>query len=207
VGQHCLPLFSFAPQDEHERLMAIYAAAVYERGYAATRLSDIADLAGVPLEVVTARWPSEAECLLDTVAVWTRQLFRQMAAAFMDAAAEPGEAMHQALERMVTEMVHAPEMVHLSVVELPRLGPLVYERRRRMLDLFCDFLRPGFALRGLSLPDPEIVSLCIGGGLWRIVRQRAIERRLHELPEVLPAISYVCVSTFFDTERARAHGR
>ncbi len=71
-----------------------------------------------------------------------------------------------------------------------------------MLDLFSDFLQPGFAARGLALPNPEIVSLCLTGAVWRIVRQHAIDRRLQQLPEALPAISYVVLSTFFGAEKA-----
>jgi hypothetical protein len=98
----------------------------------------------------------------------------------------------------------------MSTVELPRLGPLVRDRHHRMLDLFADFLAPGFTARGVALPDPQIVSLCITGGLWRIVRQHAIDQRLQELPDSLPAISYVVLSTFFGTAEAlrvskRAH--
>jgi AcrR family transcriptional regulator len=183
--------------------MAAFATVAYERGYGATHLSDVAERAGVPLATVAAHWPSEVDCLLDTVAAFTRRLFARTADAFMDAADDPAVALHHALATMLVDMARAPEMVHLSVVELPRLGPLVRDRHRRMLDLFCDFLRPGFAARDLPAPTPEIVLLCLGGGLWRIVRRHAIERRLHELPDVLPAVSYVCLSTFFGVEEAR----
>jgi AcrR family transcriptional regulator len=204
MGRPGLPMSSFVPpQDEREQLMAAFAATAYERGYAATRLSDVAQRAGVPFAVVTARWPTEVDCLLDTVATSTRQLFGRMVEAFMAASGDPAEALHEALGRLLRDMAETPEMVHLSVVELPGLGPLVRERHRRMLELFCDVLGPGFAARGTALPNPEIVALCIGGGVWRMIRRRAIERRTHELPDALAAISYVCLSTFFGTDEAR----
>ena len=197
-----LPTSSFAPQDEREQLMAAFALMAYERGYGATRLADVADRAGIPVASAQAHWTSEVDCLLETAAASTRRLFARVADVFMGAADDPAFAMHAALGAMLRAMADAPELVHLSVVELSGLGPLVRERQRRMLDLFSDFLGPGFAARGLALPDREIVSLAIGGGIWRIVRRYALQRRLHDLPEALGAISYVCVSTFFGTDAA-----
>jgi hypothetical protein len=103
---------------------------------------------------------------------------------------------------MLYDMAAAPEMTYLSVVELPRLGPLVHMRQKSMLDLFCEFLGPGFAAMGRPAPDPATIAICLGGGIWEVVRDHAMRRCLHELPDALPAISYVCVCTFFGVEEA-----
>jgi hypothetical protein len=152
--------------------------------------------------------PGEIDRVLDSVAAFTRQLFARTADVFMDAAGDPAQALHEALDSLLRDLAAAPEMTYMSTVELPRLGPLVRDRHRRMLDLFSDFLQPGLAARGVTLSNPEIVSLCLTGAVWRIVRQHAIEQRLQQLPEALPAISYVCLSTLFDpTEALRVTGR
>jgi AcrR family transcriptional regulator len=197
-----LPLSSFAPQDEREELMAAFAAAVYERGLALTCLGEVARRAGVPLEDVKAHWPTPIDCLLDTVAASTQQLFGRVAGAFMEAGDDGPLALHRALGAMLYDLAEAPEMTYLSVVELPRLGPLVYERQDRMLDLFCELLDGGFAALDEAPPSREIVSLCIGGGLWEVIYRHAAQHTLHELPEALPALSYVCVSTFFGVDEA-----
>lgn len=169
-------------------------------------------LHGLPLSSVAPLPPSEIDRVLDSVAAFTRRLFARTAEVFMDGADDPAQALHEALDSLLRDLAAAPEMTYMSTVELPRLGPLVRDRHHRMLDLFSDFLQPGFTARGVALPNPEIVSLCITGGLWRIVRQHAIDRRLQELPDSLPAISYVVLSTFFGpaealriTDRRRVH--
>jgi hypothetical protein len=159
-------------------------------------------LDGLPLSSVAPLPAGEIDRVLDSVAAFTRRLFLRTAEVFMDAADDPAQALHNALDSLLRDLAASPEMTYMSVVELPRLGPLVRDRHHQMLDLFGDFLQPGFAARGVALPSPEIVSLCITGGLWRIVRQHAIERRLQELPHSLPAISYVVLSTFFGIEEA-----
>jgi hypothetical protein len=165
-------------------------------------------LHGLPSSSVTPLPPGEIDRVLDSVATFTRRLYTHTAEVFMDGSHDPAQALHQALDSLLRDLAAAPEMTYVSTVELPALGPLVTDRHHRMLDLFCDFLQPGFTARSVTLPNPEIVSLCITGGLWRIVRQHAIERRLQELPESLPAISYVVLSTLFGVEEAlRVSGR
>jgi AcrR family transcriptional regulator len=202
MGVGGLPLSSFSPQDEREELMAVFAAAVYERGLPLTCLAEVARRADVRLADVHAHWPTPIDCLLDTVAAATRQLFNRVATAFMEVDGDGPLAMHRALAAMLYDLSDAPEMTYLSVIELPRLGPLVYARQDRMLDLFYELLAPGFAALDEPPPSREVVALCIGGGLWESVYRHAAQRTLHELPDTLPAISYVCVSTFFGTDEA-----
>jgi AcrR family transcriptional regulator len=182
--------------------MATFAAVVYEQGYASTRLVDVAERAGVPLEIVEGFWHSEAECLLDTVQAATQQSFSRLAESFMHIAGDCPLVAHLALAAMLRDMAGCPEMTYLAVVELPRLGPLVQAQQQSMLDLFCEFLGPGFAAMGRPAPDPPTVSLCIGGGIEEVVRDHALRGCLHELPDALPAISYVCVCTFFGVDEA-----
>lgn len=182
--------------------MAVFAAVVYERGFGATRLAEVAERAGVPLATVSQQWPTEVDWLLETVAVSTRQLFARVADSFMGVEGDAAEALHQALATMLSTMAEAPEMVSLSLVELPSLGPLVAERRVRAMELFCTFLGPAFAALDEPPPDPEGVSVCLAGGIWELIRRHALERRLHELPDTLPAVSYVCLSTFFGIDEA-----
>lgn len=202
MGLDGLPMSSFTPQDEREELMAVFAGTVYERGLTLTCLADVARRAGVPLERVEAFWPTAIDCLLDTVAESTRRLFGRVATVFMEASDDVPLALHRALRAMLYDLAETPEMTYLSVVELPRLGPLVYERQDRMLDLFGELLASGFAALDEPSPSREIVTLCLGGGVWEVIHRHAAQRTLHALPGALPALSWVCVATFFGTTEA-----
>jgi len=165
-------------------------------------------LDGLPSSRVTPLASSEIDRVLASVAAFTRQLYTRTAEVFMDAAGDPAQALHEALDALLHDLAAAPDMTYVATVTLPALGPLVRERHHRMLDLFSDFLGPGLAARGVALPSPEIVSLCLTGAVWRIVRQHAIDQCLQQLPAALPAISYVCLSTLFGpTEALRVAGR
>lgn len=45
--------------------------------------------------------------------------------------------------------------------------------------------------------------MLIGGGILGVLRQHALEDRIEQLPAALPAVSYVCISTFFGIDEAR----
>lgn len=157
---------------------------------------------GLTLSSVAPVASTEIDNILDSVAAFTRQLFHRVAVAFMDASDDVPYALHRALDVLLRDMAGAPELTYRATVELPSLGPLVYARHDEMLDLFCELLGPGFA----ALDDPpgrDTLSLCIGGGVWETVRRHALDGRLNQLPDSLPAVSYVCVSTFFGQAEAR----
>ena len=145
---------------------------------------------------------SEIDALLDTVAAWTHHLFHRMADAFMSPDGDAPLALHRALATMLREIADTPEMARMATVELPSLGPLLHARREAALELFSTFLDIGLA--GLPEPpaDRDAIALCITGGLWETVRRYALERRLHELPDALPGMSYFCLSTFFGADDA-----
>ncbi len=182
--------------------MASFATAVYTLGFARVRLDDAARRAGIPADTVGEYWKNETACLIDAVEAATGQAFSRMAEVFLDTTDDCPVAAHRALATLLTDMASAPEMVHVAVVELPRLGRIGREHQARMLELFCEFLLPGFAAMGHAVPDPDIVAVCLGGGIWETVRRLSLERRLHTLPDLLPAISFVCISTFFGAEEA-----
>lgn len=196
------PASSFVPTCEREQLMAFFAAAAYANGLERTRLTDVARSASVSLATVHRHWADETACLLDTIETSTGQAFSRMADVFLGCDSDCATAAHHALATLLTDLASAPEMVHLAVVELPRLGHAAYEQQVRLLDLFCEFLMPGFAMMGHPVPDPDTVAVCLGGGIWETVRRLAIDRQLHQLPDALAPISFVCISTFFDTDEA-----
>jgi AcrR family transcriptional regulator len=182
--------------------MAAFAAGVHAHGFAEARLAEAARALGVPASTISGYWPDATACLLDTVETAAGQAFSRMAGVFLETTDDCAVAAHRALGTLLVDIAGATEMVHLAVVELPRLGPIAREPQRRLVDLFCEFLTPGFLTTDHVIPDPEIVSTSLGGGLWETVRRLALEGRLQTLPELLPTISFVCISTFFGADEA-----
>ncbi len=138
-----------------------------------------------------------------SVATFTHRLFSRAAVAFMGAEGDGPLALHSALATILDDIAAAPEITYMSVIDLPRLGPPAHERHARMIDLFGELLAAGF--RAMDEPPPNIdtMTLCLGGSIWETIRRHAAEHRLHDLPDALPAISFVCVSTVYGLAEAR----
>lgn len=196
------PAATFLARDEREQLLERFARLVYEQGFALTRLSDLADATGVPLATIRHYWESEAACVVEGLEASSQQMFRLVAAAFMSSPGDCALAAHRALGAMLHAMADSPTFVHLAVIVLPTIGADSARQHKSMLDLFAQFLGPGFAAMGYAPPRPEIVSQIVTGGIFEVLRRHAIEGRIAELPDCLPAISHVCVAAFFGLPEA-----
>jgi hypothetical protein len=104
---------------------------------------------------------------------------------------------------MLRFMARAPAFVKLALVEVPRLGPRAEANRRRRMDLFAEFLEPGFAAAVELPPQPEVVSQLIAGGIYEIIAKHVLEDRVDRLPDALPAVSFFTVALFFGVDEAR----
>jgi hypothetical protein len=100
-------------------------------------------------------------------------------------------------------MAGAPSFVHLIVVEHPRVGAQAASLRRRYMNMFAEFLGPGFAAAGDLPPDAATLSTLIAGGIYELLGSHYIEGRLDQLVEALPAVTYFTVAPFFGLEEAR----
>jgi hypothetical protein len=156
---------------------------------------------GLPLLSVDV--PDERSALMDAVATFTRGLFERAAIAFMSADGDGPVALHSALAIILDDVAGAPELTYMSTIELPRLGPCAHARHARMIDLFAELLAAGFRELDEPPPNADTMTLCLAGSVWETIRRHAAEGRLHELPDALPAMSFVCVSTFYGQEEAR----
>jgi AcrR family transcriptional regulator len=182
--------------------MMIFVNACYEQGYALTRLSDVARRAGIDEAVVLGYWESEEDCAVQALDAVSEKTFSRVAEAFMSTNGDCPLAAHRALSAMLESMASEPAILHLGAVELPRMGARADAKRKDFIEMYVEFLGPGFAAMGHPVPRPELIATMISGGIYEVIRQHAVQRRTAELPAALPAISYVCVSTFFGTAEA-----
>jgi len=193
---------TFTPGNERERLLVAFAELAYERGYELVRLSDLPGRTGVPIDVVLGYWTTEEECVLAALQTGAEQTFAAVANAFMSDPGDCAAAAHRSLGVLLDFLAASPALASLSILVPPVLSARAAARHKSVLDVFGEFLGPGFAAMGYTPPRPEIVSQVLTGGIFDVLRRHALERRLHELPSALPAVSHVCISAFFGLEEA-----
>jgi AcrR family transcriptional regulator len=197
---------TFTPGNERERLLVAFAELAYERGYELVRLSDLPGRTGVPIEAVLGYWKTEEECVLDALQTGAEQTFSAVANAFMSDPGDCAAAAHRSLGVLLAFLAASPALASLSILVPPMLSTRAAARHKSVLDVFGEFLGPGFAAMGHVPPRPELVSQIITGGIFEVLRRHALDRRLHELPTALPAVSHVCIAAFFGLEEAARVG-
>src|SRR5262249_6083633 len=130
------------------------------------------------------------------------QTFAAVANAFMSDPGDCAAAAHRSLGVLLDFLAASPALASLSILVPPMLSARAAARHKSVLDVFGEFLGPGFAAMGHMPPRPDVVSQVLTGGIFDVLRRHALERRLHELPLALPAVSHVCISAFFGLEEA-----
>jgi AcrR family transcriptional regulator len=193
----------FVSHDEREWLLGLFAELVAERGYEEVKLADLAERAGLDLASVQAYFACEEDCALAATDASTAQCFSAVAEAFMSTPGDCPRAAHAALDAMLRFMASVPAFVQLGLADLPRLSPRAAAHRRGYLDQFAEFLGPGFAAAPELPPQPELISQLIAGGIYEIIAKHLVEGRLDQLPDALPAVSFLTVALFFGVEEAR----
>jgi len=73
-------------------------------------------------------------------------------------------------------------------------------QRDRVIARFTALLQPGF--EAADPPPPPVVAEAIGGGIYELLRNHALERRLEELPAAVPNAVVVVLSPFTGPDRA-----
>lgn len=194
---------TFVPACERESFLLTFAQLVYERGYEAVELDDLADRLAVDIEDIERYWPSKDACALEAIDTSAERVFGAVARTFMNSGGDGPIAAHRALEVLVDVLAANPALAALAILAPEHLDRRDSTHRTGLLDVFSGFLGPGLAAIGSNPPHPEIVAAVLSGGIFELLKRHVEERRLHELPAALDAVSHVCVSVFFDDDEVQ----
>jgi AcrR family transcriptional regulator len=189
--------------DDRQRLIDAFADAVARDGLAATRLADVAQEAGIELDVTRALFVDELDCATKALDGWAGQLVVIAAGAFLAAAGDPPLAAHRALEAVLGHIARAPAVSALAVSDDPRLAQITTALRERYIALFLQLVAGQVPAAGQLAPQPLTTLELVIDGVLATLRRFAEQQRVHELPEQLPALSLQALTPFFGADEAQ----
>jgi AcrR family transcriptional regulator len=185
--------------DHRERLVGGMVAAVAERGYAATTITDVVRHARVSRRTFYEHFADKESCFLaayDAVA-------DAVLAAIAAAAREPAAAAPGAWERRILAGVHAylhalaaePAVARVFIVEILSAGAEALDRRRAVLRRFAAQLqaevgeaeRAGAPVRPLG----DAAALALAGGIHELVLDALQDPGGHGLPALEADVTQV----------------
>lgn len=197
-GRHGLSR-EFVVQNQRDRLAAGIIAAVAEKGYRDTTVSDIAAAAGVSRRTFYTYFKSKEECYLGTYEVIARYL--------ADASRAGGEGVEEWGQRVRAEIGGAmaffaanPDLVRFYLVAPPRAGETVAERYRvgaqRVLEQLTRDLPPD-----ARQPTPDVLN-AISGGMAALIVRKVEAGEGERLAELVPDLAELFLAPYLGRERA-----
>ena len=183
--------------------MDAFAEAVARDGLSATRLSDVAQQAGVELDVAQALFTDELDCAAQALNAWAGRLVVIAAGAFLTAAGDPPLAAHRALEAALSYISRTPALAALVVTDEPELIPAVSAMRDRYISLFFQLIAVQVPVTGQEAPQPLAALGVVLDGVMAVLRRFAQQGRIAELPSELPTLSLQVLTPFFGADEAR----
>jgi len=199
-GRHGLPR-EFVVSNQRSRLAAGIIAAVAERGYHETTITEIAAAAGVSRRTFYKYFESKEDCFFDTYDLIAEHL--------REAAVEAGKGVEPWPERVRARLAAVlevfaqnPDLARFVLIAPARAGSEIAERYRRAMDEARQEL-VGDAPAELASREPSRAAehALVGGGAALVVKQ--VEAGEGErLSELLPVLLELALTPFLGREEA-----
>jgi AcrR family transcriptional regulator len=184
-GRHGLSR-AFIASNQRERLLDAIANVVAEKGYAATRVADITEYAGVSRKTFYELFTDKEDCFLAAYDAITALLMDRMARGLAEVAEDAWEAQVSALLGEFLRFLAAePAFARMCIVEVLGSGPKGLARRDAAIEAFFPVVdqiprsAPG-AERWLSERTPVFVT----GGILEVVYAAIRRGETATLPEL-----------------------
>lgn len=176
-----------AKREQRERLYAAMVACCERKGYDATSVADLLDVAGVSRGTFYAQFQDKLDCFRAT----ERELLRMAVEALKVRFEGEGDAERRARDAfaaMLDILASQPAASRLAIVESYAAGEVGVEPIRATLNRIVDL---GRAVAE-QMPEragmpPELVRAVIGG-FYQVIYNRLRTRREAELPEAAPEL-------------------
>jgi AcrR family transcriptional regulator len=184
-------------------LMDAVAHAMARDGVAATKLSDIAQRAGVELDVAQSLFADELDCATHALNAWAGQLVVIAAGAFLTSAGDPPLGAYRALQSALDHIARSPDLSALAVTDEPELIGAVAAMRTRYISLFFSLIAVQIPAADQHAPQPLAALEVVLDALMAVLRRYAQQQRITELPGELPTLSLQVLTPFFGADQAR----
>jgi AcrR family transcriptional regulator len=184
---------------QRDRLFDGLAQTVARKGYAAARVTDICQAAGVTRPAFYALFEGKEDAFIATYRHGIDVVMEAMERAYAQAG-DWQEGAGAALAALLNILASAPEFAMMAVVEIDAVGPAGRRERGLMLSRFAPFfddapLRPG-------MPALDELTACVVGGIHATIYRYVASGRAAELPGLLPLLTYFTLVPFTGPDEA-----
>lgn len=194
---------AYLVRSQRERLLEAMLRVAAAKGYEATTVTDVIEVAGVSPETFEEMFEDKATCFLEAYDAVFDVLVAHVTAAFESAAGEPWpERIATGLRALVELLSTEADIARLSMVEVTAAGDDARTRYRAALARFTPFLEEGreYSTQGEELPA-DTARFAIGGATSMIFDEIRAGRG-PELKRILPDLVFAVLMPYLGPEEA-----
>jgi AcrR family transcriptional regulator len=168
------------------RILDAMAAAVAEKGYAASSVGDVVGRAGVSRTTFYENFRDKEDCYLAAYQL-AADIVSEMIAEAVEGATSPREITERMLAAYLDALSSAPVIAQAFTVEVRAAGPAARELHRQVLDQFADVMSR--FEHGTPDEHARLRQIAFLAGVEEMIARYVSEGRASELPSLLAPLA------------------
>jgi len=199
-GRHGLPP-EVVSRSQRERLLAATMRIVAAKGYAATRVTDLTEEAGISRTTFYELFADKEACFLAAYDNAVDGLVRRISAAY-EAERRWPDRIRAGLATLLEALAEDPAQARLGLVDVAAAGPAAQRRFRAAVQRLMPFFDEGrdFAPGGRNLPANA--SRMAAGAVVGLISDELVAGRAEELPSLLSDLLFATLIGYLGPDAA-----
>ncbi|HST56058.1 MAG TPA: TetR family transcriptional regulator [Solirubrobacteraceae bacterium] len=193
---------AFVARDQRARIQLATLELVAANGYLASTVAEVCARAQVSSKTFYEQFIDKQDAFLTAAQSALDQALELCDQAVAAAPTWP-DSVWDGLATLLERAAAHPSQLRAVVVELPAAGPLALELLQESLDVFAQFLDPGFELAPAGVVPP-LVRETIAGGVLELIYRHTLAQAAETLPEILPELARFALTPFLGPAGAQA---
>lgn len=190
-------------RSQRERLREAMVRVAAAKGYEATTVTDVIEVAGVSRTTFHEMFPDKAACFLEAYDAVIDVLVAHVTSAYEAAAGEPWPDRIAAGLRALVELLAAEsDIARMAMVEVTVAGEEARERYRAAVARFAPFLEEGRAHSGQGEELPVDTARLAIGGATSMIFDEVRAGRGPEMERILPDLVFAVLMPYLGPEAA-----
>ncbi|HEY1286263.1 MAG TPA: TetR/AcrR family transcriptional regulator [Solirubrobacterales bacterium] len=207
AGRHGLPQ-AYAARSQRERLREAMVRVAAAKGYEATTVTDVIEVAGVSRTTFHETFPDKAACFLEAYDAVIDVLVAHVSSAYEATAGERWpDRIIAALDALVELLSVESDIARMAMVEITVAGEDARERYRAALARFTPLLEEGRVYSGQGDKLPADTARFAIGGATSMIFDEVRAGRGPELRRILPDLVFAVLMPYLGPEQAEEEMR
>jgi AcrR family transcriptional regulator len=191
----------YVAHSQRERILDAVANLTAANGYAALTVEGIAAAAAISLQAFYEHYPSKEDAFLCAYEVGHGKGLALVERAF-DCERDWRLGVRAGITALFEYLAGEPAFAHLALVDALAASERAAERAIKGATVYAQMLLPGFAQSPRARRPPPIAVEAIAGGVFELCLHHALQRRMHELPLMVPRATYFALAPFIGADAA-----